>query len=194
MSTYLMTQSLLSAWQYIYKAREDKEEEAYDSFLRVLNREPTETTKAMQKGIDFENAVTEYLKGEEADGTVKTVGEMIRGAVLQVPVYLDRTIDGMDFVLYGRIDALKAGVIYDIKYSESYETNKYLDSPQHPMYLECLPSAREFRYLVSDGKEVYVERYTRSDTPCIDNAIRQFMSFLDQYGLRDIYLSKWQTW
>ena len=194
MSKYLMTQSLLSAWLYIYKAREDKEEEAYDSFLRVLNREPTETTKAMQKGIDFEDAVTAYLKGGEADGTVKTVGDMIRGAVLQVPVYLDRTIDGMDFLLYGRIDALKAGVIYDIKYSESYETNKYLDSPQHPIYLECLPSAREFRYLISDGKEVYVERYTRSETPSVDNVIRQFMSFLDQYGLRDIYISKWQTW
>lgn len=194
MSKYLMTQSLLSAWLYIYKAREGKEEEAYDSFLRVLNREPTETTKAMQKGIDFEDAVTAYLKGEEADGTVKTVGDMIRGAVLQVPVYLDRTIDGMDFLLYGRIDALKAGVIYDIKYSESYETNKYLDSPQHPIYLECLPSAREFRYLISDGKEVYVERYTRSETPSVDNVIRQFVSFLDQYGLRDIYISKWQTW
>lgn len=71
-SLLLITPSLLNSWGYIYYCGEYvfesendnicledkitlKQEQAYQDFLKVLNREKTETTPAMQRGIDFEN-------------------------------------------------------------------------------------------------------------------------------------------
>ena len=54
---FLMTHSLLSAWLYSLKenpfADATTEDTAKEDFLRVLRREPTPTTEAMQKGIDL---------------------------------------------------------------------------------------------------------------------------------------------
>ncbi|MDO4175804.1 MAG: hypothetical protein Q4D42_13680, partial [Eubacteriales bacterium] len=69
MKRYLITHSLLSSW--LYAMRDSPYEDAtterdhYDEFMKTLRREPTETTKAMQKGIDFENLVTQIIHGEK---------------------------------------------------------------------------------------------------------------------------------
>ena len=76
------------------------------------------------------------------------------------------------------MDVLKAGIIYDIKRSDTYEVGKYIDSPQHPMYMACVSQAKEFVYLISDGKEVYQERYTRDDIEPITEIIKDFFAFL----------------
>lgn len=70
MERYLMTHSLLSSWLYAMKdsSYEDAttERDSYDEFMKTLRREPTETTKAMQNGIDFENLVTKIVNGESS--------------------------------------------------------------------------------------------------------------------------------
>ena len=72
---YLMTHSLLSSWLYAMKSSpyEDltSERDAYGDFLKTLRREPTETTQAMQNGIDFENMVTDIVNGVEVDSDEK---------------------------------------------------------------------------------------------------------------------------
>ena len=50
MARYLMTQSLLSSWGYMFSCWEDGQEQAKEDFIRTLNREPTPTTDAMADG------------------------------------------------------------------------------------------------------------------------------------------------
>lgn len=200
MSRYLITHSLLSSWIYAMKENpyEDatSEKDPFAEFLKVLNREPTETNQAMQNGIDFENLVTDIVNGE-GDATDKwydaaeKIARIIRGGQLQCRASKEIEVGGMTFVLYGRLDALKAGVIYDIKFSKSYDVGKYFSSTQHPTYFELIPEANEFTYLVSNGSSVWPETYRRDETRSIFSDISDFVSWLKVQGLLETYKSKW---
>ena len=203
MERYLITHSLLSSWLYSMKSSpyEDatSERDAYQEFLQVLRREPTQTTEAMQNGIDFEDLVTAIVNNDQA-GTQRNpkwfdcayeIAQIVKGGVLQCRTRKIITIDGMEFVLYGRLDALKAGIVYDIKFSKSYDRGKYFDSTQHPTYLEIVDEAEEFIYLVSNGSAVWKERYRRDETPDIKPIISSFLDYLKQSGLMQIYKEHW---
>ena len=221
MERYLMTQSLLSSWLYTFNAPDDYEEEAFNDFLSTLKREPHETTEAMQNGIDFENLVTAILNGtptaKQRDKVwgkdefkekivpvaehkwyagASKVADVLKGAQLQVKAMRNTFILGNNLLLYGILDGLKAGVIYDIKFLNkgmggAELAGKYLESPQHPMYFEIVPAAYEFQYLVSDGTDLYIETYSREDTPPIDAEIENFFCWLDAAGYMPIYKEKW---
>lgn len=193
----LITQSLLASWNYQYKANDT--ESAHKDFLKVLHRKKTRTNQAMLDGIQFENMVAEYCAGtmppeqhKWANG-VTEIGEIMKGAQLQVSAYRDSIIDGIPFLLYGRLDGLQAGVIYDIKFSKTYQPGKYLDSPQHPMYFACVPEATQFNYVIYTGKEVCIETYRRQETSPIENIIRDFVNYLKNTQLDRIYLEKWRA-
>lgn len=194
---FLITQSLLGSWLYQYNAYDI--EQAHKDFLSTLNREQRKPTKAILDGIQFENMVTAYCEGAEPNKehkwfhSIKECGDVLKGAQFQVPVYKDKIIDGIPFLLYGRIDALKAGIIYDLKFSHSYEPGKYLASPQHPMYFECCPEAVKFIYIISNGSEMYQESYSRTDSPTIDSTIMEFIHYLEFTGLDKIYVEKWKA-
>ena len=194
--TYLITQTLLSSWLYTFKA-----EDAEESFLKTLNREQTEPSEAMLLGREFEDDVYSrangglYLHDEWRDG-IEQVAKIVRGAPFQVRLSRPIEVDGTKFLVYGILDALKAGVIYDVKFTTTKLGSKdiygkYLDSPQHPAYMFLEPSAREFQYLVSDGDDVYIEKYTREQTPEIGHIIRDFVRDMKLRGLYDIYTDKW---
>lgn len=107
--------------------------------------------------------------------------------------YRDMVIDGIPFLLYGRLDVLKAGEIYDIKFSHSYRPGKYLDSPQHPMYFACCPEVERFTYLVSNGRDLYREIYTRNETPEIETIVKPFVQYLEFSELDELYAEKWKA-
>ena len=200
MARYLMTHSLLSSWLYAMKENpyEDAstERDPYVEFLQVLQREPTITTKAMQKGIDFEDLVTDIVNGTGDpknrwyDAAQKVAG-YVRGGVLQYKARRIITVRDTELVLYGRLDCLKAGGIMDIKFSGSYDRGKYFDSTQHPTYFEIVPEAKSFTYLVSNGSEVWTERYYREESPSIIPTISDFLEWLDALGLAPLYKEKW---
>lgn len=200
---YLITHSLLSAWLYSmkdnpYEEGDDPEKEtALQEFLHVLRREPTPTTPAMQNGIDFENLVTSILEGKTVaetekwyDAAVKVAG-MIRGAKLQYVASKPVTIAGMEFLLYGRLDALKEGRIYDIKFSQSYERGKYRDSTQHPMYCKLIPEAMNFTYIISNGQDVWTEVYWWDEVQRIEPIIADFVAWLNDMNLMETYKEHW---
>ncbi len=193
MKKYLLTQSLLGAYLYIFEAPEDYKNEAYNSFLDVLNRKKTSTTEAQQRGIDFEDEVLDFTKSQDRgyQPTAVEIGNIVKGGQWQVRAYKDKNISGLTFLLYAKCDVVKCGTIYDIKRVSQYEVGKYQNSPQHPMYLECIPNAREFIYLVSDGKDVYKERYIREEIQNIDSIIKDFLLFLKDENLLSTYLEKW---
>jgi len=204
MAAYLMTHSLLSSW--LYSLREnpyedmETEKDAREEFLKVLRREPTEVTEAMQNGNDFEALVTKILTGNAGTAfafepkwydAASAVASELRGAQLQFSVSKRVLIAGQEYVLHGRFDALRAGVISDIKFSKSYEKGKYFDSTQHPMYMFLMPTAREFTYIVSNGSGVWHETYTREETRDIFPIITAFLSWLEDAGLLELYRKHW---
>ena len=189
-----ITQSLLSAWEYSFIT-----DDGYDDFIRALNREKKQPTTAMLDGIRFESCVNNVLDGNpisEDHDWYKPVTQLARyleGSQQQVTIFKDIRVEGVDFLLHGVLDFLRAGVIYDTKYSKTYRLNKYLNSPQHPMYLELVPEAYRFEYLICDGTWVYRETYPRDIVSPIEPTIRNFMKYLDMHNLVNIYAEKWRV-
>ena len=199
---YLITQSLLSSWSYAMKENpyEDmtSEGDKYAEFMQVLRREPTPTNEAMQNGIDFENLVTKVLRGDADSGhkwyeAAADVAKRIKGAYLQVPAQIPVTVADIDFLIYGRLDALRAGTIFDTKFSTKYEAGKYFDSMQHPTYFEIVPGADTFVYIISNGTNVWTEPYYRETTRSILDEIESFVGWLNLCGHADLYKEKWVT-
>lgn len=216
---WMITHSLLSSW--LYSLRDDpfadgtQEDTSKEDFLRVLRREPTPTTEAMQNGIDFENLVTDIVNGQYKPQVMETrqepnsgeiiesvkhhpwyaaadkVADIVRGGQLQYVAKAVTRVNDMELLLYGRLDALKAGKIYDIKFSKGYERGKYVDSTQHPMYMALVPEALDFTYLVSNGTEVWTEQYRRDETPDILPTVRAFLDWLRMAGLMKVYMEHW---
>lgn len=202
MARYLMTHSLLSSWLYLMKENpyEDatSEKDAVDEFMQTLRRQPTPTTEAMQKGIDFENLVTDITKGcgdrsNRWYDAASKVAKVVDGGVLQFRAKKEIQVRGVTLLLYGRLDCLKAGQVYDIKFSSSYERGKFFSSTQHPTYLEIVPEAKAFTYLISNGTEFWTETYTREETPDIRPIISDFLDWLDTQGLMDVYKKFWEA-
>ena len=200
MQKYLVTHSLLSSWLYLLKGNpyEDAttERDPLAEFLKVLRREPTETTEAMQNGIDFEDLVTDIIvgRGDRSskwwDAAAKIAGEL-RGAQLQYRASTTLQIGDRRILLYGRLDALKAGTITDIKFSKKYERGKYIDSTQHPMYMRIVPEAQQFTYLISNGVDVWHETYRRDEVPDIVPTVERFFDWLEVSGYMAIYEKHW---
>ena len=135
---YLITQSLISSWSYAHDCREGCEEDAFSDFMNALNRVPKETTPEMQNGIDFENEVYAEASGVRRaphpkwESGIQTVAKVIRGGQFQVREQRLLTVCGKELLVYGVLDALKAGEIYDVKFSnKSFGSaefaGKYLD-------------------------------------------------------------------
>lgn len=200
---YLMTHSLLSSWLYAMKSNsyEDatSERDSFAEFLQVLRREDTPTTEAMQNGIDFEDLVTAIVNDDNEGmsrnskwfNAAMEVAQIVDGGVLQYRARRIVEVAGMTFVLYGRLDCLKAGTVIDIKFSKSYDVGKFVDSTQHPTYLELVPEADDFLYVVSNGSYVWKERYRRDETKDIREYITQFIEWLILNNLLDTYKKHW---
>lgn len=191
---FLITQSLLSAWQWGLTL-----ENGYADFLDTLKNIRKPPTKAMLDGIQFENVLNATLNGaplEENHKWYKPIMELyptLIGAQQQAAYSKDIEVDGVNFVLYGKLDYLKAGVIYDTKFSKTYHVGKYIDSPQHPMYFALVPEAMEFQYKICDGEEVYTETYYPDQAEPIERTIKHFMEFLDKTNLVETYCDNWRS-
>lgn len=204
---YLITQSLLSSYAYQFDCRDECAEDARESFLSTLRREPSETTEAMQNGIDFENAVYALASGNERfldtspsclkwERGIRDVACFIKGASVQVKLKREIEVDGMSFLVYGILDALKEGIIYDVKFkNKSFNSidvyGDYVDSAQHPAYFYLCPEAYEFRYLVSDGDGLYMEVYRPDETRYIGDIIHDFWQGITASGDLATYKEHW---
>ena len=200
MARYLITHSLLSSWLYALKENpyEDatSERDPLQEFLRVLRREPTETTEAMQNGIDFENLVDNvvYGSGDPENRWYKAaekVANRVRGGIPQVKISRQVQVSGYTLVLHGRLDWLKAGEIFDVKFTKNYDPGKYFSSTQHPMYFELVPEAQSFTYIVSNGSGVWPETYRRDESTSILPIISDFLEWLTVTGYMDLYQKHW---
>lgn len=189
-----VTQTLLSAFEWAFK-----KDDGYEDFLRTLNREKSPPTKAMLDGIRYENCLNGVLSGEQIPedhewySPITEMAGELWGSQQQVVLFSEVGVDGQIFLLHGVLDYLREGHIWDCKFSKTYHLNKYLGVPQTAMYLALVPEARDFTYIVSDGKWVYRERYPRDIVSRIEPYIKNFMTFCKKHDLWEIYESKWRV-
>jgi len=212
---FLITQSLLSSWQWYLSADEDNEEKAYFDLIKTLRREKLEDNESMLFGRVFESVVRLICDGDawinekdKADVLLKKkefdderlqkcvyeVAEECKGGVWQVKQSKIKNILGQDFLLYGRLDVLKGPWIIDIKFSHTFEIGKYRDSPQTKMYMHLVPDVIGMKYLISDGNQTYEDVYLRSSVESIDNDIKDFWSWIStQHALFYLYVKNWES-
>lgn len=196
---FWMTQSLLNSWLYFMNAEELYSDRALDDLFAALRREKREKTRAMQDGIRFERMVNAAVSGGAADDppnerwrqAAERFAGLCSGGQSQVPVSGRLSAAGMDFVLYGVCDYVKAGRIYDIKKVTHYAYGKYAGSPQHPMYLYLLPEAARFDYLIFDGSSCYQETYRRCDCKPVGQTISEFVHWMSSTGNLELYKANW---
>lgn len=182
---YLVTTTLLNNWQYLWKAREEYEDNAWADFISLLNREKKPPNEAMLRGLQFEE--------ECIAGNVPGISEIIRGGTYQYSASKETKVAGIPVLLYGKIDILKAGIIYDIKSTAKYELQKYHDSVQHHMYMTMIPNAIKFVYLINNGHETFIETYRRDEIRPVEPLIEQFYNWLHSKNLWQVYADKWQS-
>lgn len=188
--SYKVTATLLNSWNYIYEVDDDKTKEAFDSFVKTLQRIKEPPNFFMQRGLDFEK--------DCYNGLVPDISKVIRDGAFQVYVEKQIKVDDLDVKLVGVLDCLKEGVIYDIKRVNQYDLQKYYQSYQHQMYFEMVGDADKFVYLVAAGTNndfvsFYQEEYTRQDKVDITKVISNFFKFLRDNKLWETYIKNWET-
>jgi hypothetical protein len=202
MERYLITQSIISSWSYMHDCFDGCEDDAREDFLNALNRVKKEPSQAMLNGLAFEDEVYRCAAGaprkrhQNWEPGIQMVAKIIRGAPVQVRVSRELSVCGMTFLVYGILDALKDGTIYDVKFlnkslgsTEVY--GKYLQSAQHPFYFYLVPEAEEFSYLISDGQDLYIETYRPEICRTAAEIIEEFISSITASGHLDLYKEKW---
>lgn len=198
---YLITPSLLNAWGWMWNCEDSVREadkdtisledkvslasmKAKEDFIKALNREKSEPNQYMQAGIEFEE---ECYKGNTC------ISPIIEGGAYQIVGRKETEVNGMKFLMYGRLDVLKGGIIYDIKRIWKYSLPKYAKSYQHQFYFELFPSAYKFEYLAYDGNKLHREVYFPSEnTREIENVIATFLKWLEENNLLEVYKEKWR--
>ena len=181
-----------------------------------------EQKKNIQSGHTFERLVEAIATGEETFGMIPAdpknpreglvplnikdhrwyraaneIAQLVKGSQFQIRITKPITVNGIDFEIHGVLDALREGTIFDFKFrNKSFGSldlaGSYLGSAQHPFYFYLVPEARDFLYLVSDGTDIYIERYTPEDSRSAEDVIIEFVSFLTSSGLMDEYRKHWQ--
>jgi len=191
MAKYYITPSLLNSWQYNIKNG------TLDDFIKVLNKEEFEPSESIIKGFEYEKYMQENY-------------EETKYGAYQVKVSKEYG----DYLLYGIIDCLKSGIIYDYKYTQNYEVGKFFNNHQTLMYLEMVPEASKMIYLITnkfekteypdiefkntnkveyDVGDIFKEEYTKDLFPeTIESILHKFTEWLKAYDLYDLYKEKWK--
>ena len=191
MSKYYITPTLLNSWQYNIKNG------TLEDFIKVLNKEEFEPTESILKGFEYEKYMQENY-------------EETLGGAYQVKVSKEYG----DYLLYGIIDCLKGGIIYDYKYTQNYEVGKFFNNHQTLMYLEMVPEAKKMIYLITNKfnkieypdmefknianveyeiGDIFREEYTKDMFPeTVDSILHKFEEWLKTYNLFDLYTEKWK--
>lgn len=205
----LITPSIYDAYEWAKNAPPSWKESAFTGLMNSLTRVPWSPSKAIQRGIAFENLVYTFLDKdppETASIEFRTFVEEIKGAKLQKKIKKSETIEGQSFCLYGKTDAWFPDIIKDVKTTGSFKARKYAHSFQHEMYC-YIEQIRKFRYVVAvfnheddDDKKIqrvekidieYTEGEMQSLKETVHRRVMEFYGFvMNDHDFRNAYLNK----
>lgn len=163
---------------YISPSLLDAFTKGYD-WVGMIKREPKEVTPAMQKGIDFEQAVI--------NGEFEELNDFVDGSLYQ------QFCCGQvgKFFLLGFADLVKYDLIIDLKFKSGYEIGDYYNSNQRLIY-PALMGIDKFAYVVGVGTnpheptDIFWENYVRDDNLLLER-LNAFDRAIDVFNLRSIY-------
>jgi len=148
----LITPSLVGSVEWNIKCPPSYKEKARQDLVNQLSRIWDDSPKPeIQLGKQFEDAVyAAAQKGKPHDGSkfFNEVVQMCEGAIFQKKTTSYVKIDGIEYCLYGKIDAAFPEFLIDIKTTRNYRgEDHYLSTVQHKMY--CYnEQITEFHYVV----------------------------------------------
>jgi hypothetical protein len=152
----------------------------FNELIDRINRVPSPTTPAQQRGIDFESAL---LTGRGEDHfPAEILAEMRARLPKQYKTQLRVRAVVKDVELYGLVDVVGADRAVDVKTTARYQPGKFAQHFQN-LYLLGLRAwdIRQLDYLITDFAHVYVETY-HADTydfrPLLDE-LDAFVDFLE---------------
>lgn len=147
-----------------------------------INRVPTPTTAAQERGTSFEEAIVKGTDEARFDPEIiKKVRKLLPRPIVDTQVYCQWQID--DVLFYGYVDLIGKFKAVDLKTAGSYQPGRYLHNHQN-LYLHALKrkGIKLMEYVITDFHDVYIESY--SLTHPIDKQleeIRLFKAFLDEH-------------
>jgi hypothetical protein len=102
-----------------------------------------------------------------------------------------------DYLLYGIVDVLKAGIVYDLKYTSRYDVGKYRGNTQTVMYLTLVPEAHKMIYVASNDEKgngvIWQEEYSRDEIEPLDALLYNFRNWLEATKLWNVYIDLWRA-
>ena len=147
-----------------------------------INRVPTPTTAAQERGTSFEEAVVKGTDEERFNpDIIKRVRKLLPRPIVDTQVYCQLEIE--DVLFYGYVDLIGSFKAVDLKTTGNYQPGRFVHNHQN-LYLHALKrkGIKLMEYVITDFSDVYVESY--SLTHPIDRQveeIRQFKAFLDEH-------------
>lgn len=176
--SYRFYPSLLNVFSRYVRGGNLSAQELIDS----INRVPTPTTPAQERGISFEEAI---VKGtDEArfnPEIISKVRKLLPRPIVDTQVYCQWEIE--DVLFYGYVDLIGKFKAVDLKTTASYQPGRYVHNHQN-LYLHALKrkGIKLMEYVITDFENVYVESYAL--THPIDRQleeIRLFKAFLEEH-------------
>ncbi|GAB4027817.1 PD-(D/E)XK nuclease family protein [Spirosoma koreense] len=175
---YRFYPSLLNVFSRYLQGGNFSMQELIDS----INRIPTPTTVAQERGISFEEAIVKGTDEARFDpAIIAKVRKLLPRPIVDTQVYCQWEID--DVLFYGYVDLIGKFKAVDLKTTSSYQPGRYVHNHQN-LYLHALKrkGIKLMEYVITDFKEVYVESYAL--THPIEKQleeIRLFKAFLEEH-------------
>lgn len=178
MINYRFYPSLLNVFSRYIRGGNLSAQELIDS----INRVPTPTTAAQERGTSFEEAIVKGTDEARFDPEIiKRVRKLLPRPIVDTQVYCQWQID--DVLFYGYVDLIGKFKAVDLKTTASYQPGRYVHNHQN-LYLHALKrkGIKLMEYVITDFNDVYVESYAL--THPIDKQleeIRLFKAFLEEH-------------
>lgn len=151
----LITPSILDSYSWFKKCPSSWKAKAMKDFMNQLNRiwEDFPEDHPIKVGIKFEKQVQKYCQQNITDkgsDLFKEYVDKVRGATFQKKTKRFIEVDGVEYILYGKIDADFKDTIIDMKVTGKYKgKSQFLDKSQHRIY--CFNERKKkFIYLVAE--------------------------------------------
>ncbi len=178
MINYRFYPSLLNVFSRYVRGGNMSAQELIDS----INRVPSPTTAAQERGTSFEEAIVKGTNESRFDpDIINRVRKLLPRPIVDTQVYCQWEID--DVLFYGYVDLIGKFKAVDLKTTASYQSGRYVHNHQN-LYLHALKrkGIKLMEYVITDFSDVYVESYPL--THPIDKQleeIRLLKEFLEEH-------------